>query len=66
MDELNKIKERMIYRSPEDIKKMKETFEAEKEQKRFAFTMRKERMAKLDKIREMKEKPSAQIGRAHV
>ena len=38
---------------------MKATFEAEKEQKRFAFTMRKERMAKLDKVREMKEKPSA-------
>ena len=49
----------MIYRSPDDIKKMKATFESEKEQKRFAFTMRKERMAKLDKVREMKEKPSA-------
>ena len=38
---------------------MKATFDSEQEQKRFAFTMRKERMAKMDKVREMKEKPSA-------
>ena len=53
-DELNRIKNTMIIKSPDQIKKEKADFLEKQNEQRFAATTRKEKMKKFDVTREAK------------
>ena len=53
-DELNRIKNTMIIKSPEQKAMEKTLAETKKNEQRFAATTRKEKMKKFDKERESK------------